>query len=219
MMGKAQRREPKLFYSGLNLEERVPADHRLRRIKAAVSFAAVRPAVAGRYGHNGHESLDPVLILKLMLLLFVEDVASERELVSQLPLRLDWLWFCEMDLDEAAPDHSVLSKARRRWGLGVFQELFGDVLRQCRAAGLIDGSTVYADSTVLKADASVESRGAREIWEQPEGGREARDGDGEVRPRPRPMPRQDTQAAELPEPPKGPFNAATVSTTDPDAAT
>jgi transposase len=243
MMGSVKRRASKLFYTGLNLEDRVPADHLLRRIASAVSFVSVRERVASCYGYNGQVSIDPVVIVKLMLLAFLENVRSERELMRQLPLRLDWLWFCEMDLDEAAPDHSVLSKARRRWGLEVFEGIFADVLRRCVAAGLVEGQSVYADSTVLKANASVESRVARRLWEQMESGLEPQAGPGDVddnssssdhghdasppslpiAPQPAvirtPPPKEDTQASQLPPPPVGPFNARTVSTTDPDAAT
>src|SRR5271165_7026158 len=110
MMGKPIQREGKLFHVGFVLEERVPADHVLRRVEDVVDFAFVRPLVATLYGRNGHESLDPALVLRLLFLCFFENVRSERELMRQLPLRLDWLWFCGLSLDDAAPDHSVLSK-------------------------------------------------------------------------------------------------------------
>jgi transposase len=166
MMGKPQRREARLFHIGFDLDERIGADHPLRRIDQAVDFSFVRPIVAGLYGYNGQESLDPTLVLKLMFLCFYENVRSERELMRKLPCRLDWLWFCGMDLDDAAPDHSVLSKARRRWGEETFEHLFAHVLDLCRQAKLLDGSTVHADSTLLKADASLEGRVSRVLWEQ-----------------------------------------------------
>ena len=130
MLGKPLKRNPKLFYVGVNIEERIPADNPYRRITQTVSFNRVRDIVAPRYGARGHESLDPVVVLKLMLILFIEQVRSERELVRHLPLRLDWLWFCQMDLDSVIPHHSVLSKARARWGLDVFEQLFADILTQ-----------------------------------------------------------------------------------------
>src|SRR5436190_20846960 len=123
MMGKPKTLEPKLFYAGaaVDLAARVPAGHRLRRVLAAVGFAFVRPLVAPLYGYNGNASVDPAVALKLMFLSFFEGVRSEREMMADLPLRPDWLWFCGTDVDEAAPDHSVLSKARRRGGLGTFE--------------------------------------------------------------------------------------------------
>jgi len=237
MLGPVKRRESKLFYAGLNLEERVPADHPLRRVARAIDFGFVREQVAGCYGYNGQESVDPTVILKLLFLAFFERVGSEREMMRQLPLRLDWLWFCELDLDDEIPDHSVLSKARRRWGLEAFERIFAHVLAQCVKAGLVDGQTVYADSTVLKANAAVDSRVPRKLWAQLEGeapglpGREDQgdeDGAGGDDDQDAAKPRRegkpggadmDPQKAQLPPPPTGRFNARTVSRSDPEAAT
>jgi transposase len=166
MMGKPQRREGKLFYTQVNLDERVPANHPLRRIASVVDFSFARRQVAALYGRKGHESLDPALTLKLLFLCFYENVRSERELMRELPLRLDWLWFCELDLDSPIPDHSVLSKARSRWGQKVFEELFSRVVNLCQQAGLVEGKTLHADSTLLKASASLEGRVSRKLWEQ-----------------------------------------------------
>lgn len=120
-----------------------------------MDFDFVRREVANLYGACGHESLDPAVLMKLMLLLFLENVSSERALAEQLPYRLDWLWFCEYDLDEETPNHSVLSKARRRWGLAVFSDLFQRVLQQCVAAGLVDGETLHVDASVIRANADI----------------------------------------------------------------
>ena len=166
MMGKPVRREGKLFHVGFDLDSRVPADHPLRRIDSVIDFSFVRPLVASRYGHNGHVSVDPALLLRLLFLCFHENVRSERELMHQLPMRLDWLWFCGLDLDDAVPDHSVLSKVRRRWGEEVFEQVFTRVLDSCRQAGLISGRTMHADSTLLKANASLEGRISRTLWRQ-----------------------------------------------------
>ena len=222
MMGRPRKRQAKLFYTGWNLSERIPDDHPLRRIRQLVPFDTVRSRVADCYGYNGHEGLDPALILKLLFLLFYENVRSERELMRQLPMRLDWLWFCELDLDDPIPHHSVLSKARRRWGLEIFEEVFAEVLRVCVSAGLVDAQTVYADATVLKADASVDSRIPRCLWQQLEA--EASEdsspaGTEEAISSRTPPPAADRQADQLPPAPQGKFNAETVSRTDPDATT
>jgi transposase len=124
MMGKANKLEPKLFYHGVSLERRIPNDHPLRKIKQHIDFTFVRSQVEELYGKNGNESIDPVIILKMMLLLFYENIKSERHLASQLPLRLDWLWFCDYDIDDPTPNHSVISKARTRWGVDVFAKFF-----------------------------------------------------------------------------------------------
>lgn len=157
MMGKAQQLEPKLFYHGLSLERRIPADHPLRRIQQVVDFTFIRSQVADLYGSCGHTSVDPVVLLKLMFLLFYENVKSERQLMAQLPMRLDWLWFCGYDIDDPTPDHSVLSKARRRWGAEVFSTFFENILAQCVQAGLVDGEIIHVDSSMIEANASKDS--------------------------------------------------------------
>jgi len=170
MMGGPSERSEKLFYVGLSLEDRVPRDHRLRAIDGALDFGFVRAEVAHLYGDNGHVSLDPAMALRMMLLVYLEGVRSEREFMRQLPMRLDWLWFCRLDLDSAIPDHSVLSKARRRWGEELFGKVFARVLEACDRAGLVGGKTVHADSTLLKASADREGRISRKLWEQMENG-------------------------------------------------
>ena len=124
MMGRSQQLQPKLFYTALNLDERVSADHPLRQIAKVIDFSFVREQVRELYGRRGNPSVDPAVLMKLMFLLHYENVASERKLMQQLPLRLDWLWFCGYDLDSQIPDHSVISKARRRWGMEVSSASF-----------------------------------------------------------------------------------------------
>jgi len=157
MMGKTRQREQKLFYTSFSLEERIGRDNRYRRLRDVLDFSFIRPMVAGFYGPNGQVSEDPIVIMKLMLILFLENIPSERELMRRLPERLDWLWFCEFDLDDILPNHSVPSKARRRWGLEIFEEFFQVVLQQCMAAGLVDGETVHIDSSLIQGNVSADS--------------------------------------------------------------
>lgn len=157
MMGCKQRRQGKLFYSSFSLDQRIRPDNPLRKIREVVDFSFVRPAVAEGYGRRGNPSVDPIVLLKLMLILFLENIPSERELMHRLPERLDWLWFCEYDLDSDLPNHSVLSKARRRWGVDLFRAFFGNILGQCVEAGLVDGEVVHIDSSLIGANAAVDS--------------------------------------------------------------
>ena len=156
MMGPAQQREPKLYYTDFSLERRIPDKHPLRRIAKLLDFDFVRAEVASLYGERGNPSVDPAVLLKFNFLLFFENVPSERKLMEQLPMRLDWLWFCGYDLDDEIPDHSVLSKARRRWGPEVFASFFIRVLTQCVEAGLVDGETVHMDASIISANASLD---------------------------------------------------------------
>jgi len=157
MLGCKQQRQPKLFYSLVNLDERIRPDNPLRKIRDIIDFSFVRPKVEHFYGIRGNPSIDPIVLIKLMLILFLESIPSERELMRRLPERLDWLWFCEYDLDSELPDHSVLSKARRRWGAELFRTFFQNVLIQCLKAGLVDGQVVHIDSSMIHANASVDS--------------------------------------------------------------
>jgi len=153
MMGRAQRIDGKLFYTSFRLEDRVRGDNPLRAIKSAIDFSFVRQEVRDLYGRRGNPSVDPTVLLKLMFLLVYENVPSERALMARLPERLDWLWFCGYDLDAKVPDHSVISKARRRWGVEVFSRFFQHVLQCCIDAGLVDGRTLHADASLIHANA------------------------------------------------------------------
>jgi transposase len=139
MMGE-QKSEAELFNYAVNLEKRVRVNHPLRQVKAAIDFSFVREEVAHCYGKKGNESVPPEVILKMMFLLFFDDIKSERELMEVIGERLDYLWFLDYGLDEKVPDHSVLSKARARWGKDVFESLFVRTVAQCVEAGLVDGS-------------------------------------------------------------------------------
>lgn len=157
MMGKQPQQEPKLFYYGLRLEDRIPADHLLRQIRTTLDFDFTYALVRKHYGVKGNVSVPPPVILKLMLLLFLYDVPAERELMRTLPYRLDWLWFLGYDLDSQVPDHSVLSKARSRWGVEVFETIFAKGVSQCVQAGLVNGRKIHMDGSLVDANASNNS--------------------------------------------------------------
>jgi len=93
----------------------------------------------------------------LMLLLVFYNVRSERELMDTLPERIDWLWFLGYDFDSEIPNHSVLSKARKKWGVDIFQGFFERVVQQCVKAGLVDGRKIFVDSSLVDANASNNS--------------------------------------------------------------
>jgi transposase len=154
MMGtQSSRRQPALFSYPIDLEHRLGADHLLRKVSATLDLSFVIPTVRHRYGRSGNVSLDPRVIVKLLLLLFLYDLPSERELMEQVRARLDFLWFLGFDLDTDIPNHSVLSKARARWGTRVFERLFVQTVNQCVQAGLVNGRLLHVDSTMVKAHA------------------------------------------------------------------
>jgi transposase len=156
MMGVHQSQVELLSYR-VNLEHRIRRDHPLRRVAAVIDFTFVRAEVARFYGQKGNVGIDPVVLLKLMFLLFFDDVPSERELLERLPERLDYLWFLGYGLEDAIPDHSVLSKARRRWGKEVFEGLFVRTVAQCVQAGLVSGDKLHVDGSLIAANASRDS--------------------------------------------------------------
>jgi transposase len=141
----------------VNLDKRVRSDHPLRRIRSALDLSFVRKAVAHTYGKKGNKSVPPEVIVRMMLLLFLDDIKSERELMRIIPERLDYLWFLGYGLDDQIPDHSVLSKARKRWGKEVFVSLFSQVVQQCVEAGLVEGSKIHVDASLVEANASLGS--------------------------------------------------------------
>jgi transposase len=198
MMGTHQPQN-ELFNYQVNLDKRVRADHPLRRINAVLDLSFVRPAVEGFYGKNGHVGVDPVILVKMLLLLFLDNVASERELMAVIGERLDYLWFLGYGLDDEVPNHSVLSKARARWGQEVFRDLFVRTVQQCVAAGLVDSQRLHIDSSLIQAHASKDSV----VKSSPELAAALRAAYAE-------------QEHKLEE--QGPVNATHVSTTDPEAS-
>lgn len=157
MMGLQQAPQSSLFYIGINIEKRVRENHPLRKVDKLIDFDFAYDEVKDLYGNNGNVSVPPPIILKLMLLLIFYNVRSERELMDTLPERMDWLWFLGYDLDSEIPNHSVLSKARKKWGLDVFQGFFERIVLQCAEAGLIDGRKIFVDSSLVDANASNSS--------------------------------------------------------------
>jgi transposase len=157
MMGHHEPPQEHLFVYGINLENRVRKDHPLRKVKELIDFDFMYKEVEDTYGDNGNVSIPPPVILKLMLLLVFYNVRSERELMETVPERLDWLWFLGYTLTSSVPDHSVLSKARKRWGGDVFKGFFERIVTQCLTTGLIDGTKIFMDSSLIDADASNNS--------------------------------------------------------------
>ena len=157
MMGREDPPQPSLFYTSFNLDKRIRANHPLRKVAKAIDFGFVSDEVEHLYGTNGNVSVPPPVILKLMVLLMLYNVRSEREMMDTLPERLDWLWFLGYDLDSEIPHHSVLSKARRRWGADLFKSFFERIVYQCVEAGLVEGKKLFMDSSLVDADASRES--------------------------------------------------------------
>ncbi len=154
-----------LFYQ-VSLEELVPAGHRLRRVAETVDFGVARRLTARFYSHTGQPSVDPVVLFTLALLGYLYGLPSERRLIEEPRVNLAYRWFVGYDLDEAIPDHSVLLKARRRFGPTIYEAFFTDVVRQCERAGLIRGDRLFMDSTRVTALADLGQVGSRNLLRQ-----------------------------------------------------
>lgn len=171
--------EPRLFYQ-VSLNQLVPSEHPVRGLAAVLDFSWVRSATARDYSNTGKPSIDPVVIAKLLLLGYLYDMQSERQLMREVQVNLAYRWYLGYDLDESIPDHSILSKARRRLGLNFFEQLFEHILQCCQQAGLVKGENVLLDSTVVEANASLDSITTLrykpvEYWEQLENTAEPED--------------------------------------------
>ena len=158
MMGR-QVAQGSLFY-GFRLDDHVPGDHMLRRVDELLDFGFVREALADSYSATGRPSIDPELMLRMLLVGYLFGIRSERRLCQEVHLNLAYRWFCRLDLGDAVPDHSTFSKNRH----GRFRErdlyrlLFEQVVARCAAAGLVAGREVAVDGSTIMADASWEKK-------------------------------------------------------------
>jgi transposase/IS5 family transposase len=158
--------DTKLYYYHLSLDRLVPEAHLLRRI-AAVDFSFVRPLCRPYYSHTGQPSVDPVVLFKMLLIGYLYGITSERRLAEEVSMHLGYRWFLGYDFDVPTPNHSVLSKARARFGPEVFETFFRRSIDLCREAGLLEEGPVYVDSTLIQASAAVDLMVRKEDRVQP----------------------------------------------------
>jgi transposase len=145
MMGLKERAFPPL--AAVSLEERVPPDHFYRHLQKVLDLSFVYNLVRERYSIAGRPSIDPVVFFKLQLVMFFEDIRSERLLMRQVADRLSVRWYVGYDLDEPLPDHSTRSLIRTRYGLSGFRCFFEAIVEQCQKAKLIWGKDLYFDAS------------------------------------------------------------------------
>ena len=149
----------------VSLEGLVPEDHFYRRLEATLDLSFVREMVAPLYAGGGRPSVDPVVFFKLQLVMFFEDLRSERQLMRVVADRLSLRWYLGYDLFERLPDHSSLTRIRERYGLPVFRRFFERVVEECIGAGLVRGEELFFDATKVEANASLDSAGSRALVE------------------------------------------------------
>ncbi len=155
MMGTKERHFAPLIH--VSVEELVPHDHFYRHLERTLDLSFVREFVQGTYAGGGRPSIDPVVFFKLQLVMFFEDIRSERLLMRQAADRLSVLWYLGYDLGEPLPDHSSLTRIRERYGVEIFRRFFDQIVEQCQQAGLVWGKELYFDGTKMEANASLDS--------------------------------------------------------------
>ncbi len=138
----------------LSLEELVPKDDFYRRLEERLDLSFVRDLVEDLYAPSGRPGVDPVVFFKLQLVMFFEDLRSERQLMRVVADRLSLRWYLGYDLHEPLPDHSNLTRIRERYGLEIFRSFFERIVQMCVEAGLVWGEELFVDSTTVRANAA-----------------------------------------------------------------
>jgi len=154
MMGSPQVAQGALFYE-FSIEDHIPGDHLVRLIDRFVDLSDVRVFLAPYYSSTGRPSIDPELMIRMLIVGYCFGIRSERRLCEEVSLNLAYRWFCRLDLDDPVPDHSTFSKNRhgRFRDSDLFRHLFEQVLARCIAEGLVAGDSFGVDASLISADA------------------------------------------------------------------
>jgi len=162
MMGHHARSEALFYY--FRLGDQIPENHLLRLIDKHISFDFVRERLKDSYSDTGRPSIDPELLLRILLIGYLYGITSERKLVEELRMHLAWRWFTGLGFDQEIPHHSTFSKNRhgRFQESKVFEQLFAEVVKQCVEVGLVQGKHLSVDGSFVEPNAAKESRIPRE---------------------------------------------------------
>jgi transposase len=155
MMGQQPPDQNALFYD-FCLERHVPPDHLLRQIDQVLDISQLRPHLSSFYSQTGRPSIDPELMIRMLIVGYCYGIRSERRLCEEIHLNLAYRWFCHLGLEDEVPDHSTFSKNRhgRFRDSDAFRFVFEEVVRGCMEAGLVAGEGFATDASVIKADAN-----------------------------------------------------------------
>lgn len=155
-----------LFYD-FDLEAHVPANHILREIDRFLDVSIIRPQLAAHYSHLGRPSIDPELIIRMLIVGYVLGIRSERRLCDEVHLNLAYRWFCRLDLNSKVPDHSTFSKYRH----GKFRDsdllrsVFEATVARCISEGLVGGHGFAVDASLIEADVDRMDSTAQSEWD------------------------------------------------------
>ena len=159
MMGRRERRQGQFFYA-FDLDEVVPPDHLVRQIDGVLDLGWVHKELAPYYSHTGRPSIDPVLMIRMLIVGYVFAIRSERQLCSEVQVNLAYRWFCRLGIEDGIPDHSVFSRARheRFRQSDALRRVFESVVAKCIAAGLVGGEGFSIDASLIRADVDKKKR-------------------------------------------------------------
>src|SRR5436189_3322324 len=167
MMGRLKHDQGQLFYS-FCLEDVVPSDHRVREIAAVLDLSWVHGELAPYYSNLGRPSIDPVLMIRMLILGYVFAIRSERLLCREVQVNLAYRWFCGLSIEDKIPDHSAFSRARneRFRDSDIFRRVFERVVEACIAAGLVGGDGFAVDASLIAADANKQRSIPGKDWDK-----------------------------------------------------
>ena len=171
-MGRREDGQGQFFYE-FNLDQVVPSEHLARRIDAVLDLGWVHKELAPYYSHTGRPSIDPVLMIRMLIVGYVFAIRSERRICAEVQVNLAYRWFCKLSVEDKIPDHSVFSRARheRFRASDALRRVFERVVGLCIAAGLVGGEAFSIDASLIKADVDKKKRsgGDQPIdWPMPE---------------------------------------------------
>src|SRR5271170_1159598 len=159
MMGRQENGQGQFFYS-FDLDEVVPPDHLARQIDAILDLSWVHKELAPSYSHTGRPSVDPVLMIRMLLVGYIFAIRSERRICTEIQVNLAYRWFCRLGIEDKIPDHSVFCRARqeRFRESDALRRVFEAVVAMSIAAGLVGGEAFSIDASLIKADVDKKKR-------------------------------------------------------------
>ena len=157
MLGENKRQEPMFHY--IRIEDMVPENHLLRLVDKYIDFSFIRKKVKHLYSHTGRPSIDPEVLLRMLIIGYLYGITSERRLCEEAKMHIGYRWFIGSTLEDKVPDHSTFSKNRHQRFAenNIFQEIFDEIINQCMSEGLLTGKHLTVDSTYIRANASIKS--------------------------------------------------------------
>src|ERR1700741_3505032 len=159
MMGRREGGQGQFFYS-FDLDKVVPPDHLVRQVDGVLDLSWVHRELAPYYSHTGRPSIDPVLMIRMLIVGYVFAIRSERRICAEVQVNLAYRWFCKLGIEDKIPDHSVFSRARheRFRESDALRRVFEGVVAMCIASGLVGGEAFSVDASLIGADVDKKKR-------------------------------------------------------------